>query len=147
MTMDEWNEKNKNSAGAFATEEKPVNVQGNIDTSGKGNVAVNDGSQPISVNTDASEMTGNLALILGILSIIFGLFFGGAPWIGIFMGIAAVVLGVVEKKKKNPLTKKTATAGFVCGIVGISLSVFMGLFCLALGIAIRTIGGILKFIF
>lgn len=145
MTMDEWNERNKNAAGAFAPQEKPVAPE--TVTNGTQNIANQRNSQPITADQDASEMTGNLSLILGILSMIFGMFFGGAPWIGIFMGVAAIVMGVVEKKKNNPITKKIATAGFICGIVGVCISVCVGLFCLAVGIAIRTIGEILSIFF
>lgn len=95
----------------------------------------------------ATEGFGTFALVLGILSIIFGLFFGGAPWIGIIIGVGGIVLGAVEKKKGNPHTKKAAKAGFVCGIIGVSLSIVMGIVCTVIGILVKGVVGLLKFLF
>lgn len=152
MTMDEWNKKNTGNV-QFAQADNNNAQQGAASAYAK--PAANNTGAPVSQEqqsatpayNDTSEMSGNISLILGILSILFGLFFGGAPWIGIFMGIAGVVLGAVEKKKNKPATKKTATAGFICGIVGICTSVCVGLFCVALGIVLRTLTGLFRILF
>lgn len=73
----------------------------------------------------------NATLVLGILSIV-GCFFYGIP--GLILGIIAVVLHGKDKKlyRSNPnayeTSYKNAKAGFVCGIIGLSLSAFFFLF-------------------
>ena len=76
-------------------------------------------------NTSASARA-TWALIFGIGSIICGILLGGAPWIGVLMGTAAIVLSAVEKKKKKDYDKKVTTAALACGIVGLCLSILVG---------------------
>ncbi|HOG64397.1 MAG TPA: DUF4190 domain-containing protein [Spirochaetota bacterium] len=68
---------------------------------------------------------GVASLVLGIISIVFC--FPPASIIGIITGIIAIVLGVMAKK--NEEEKGKATAGFVMGIIGLSLSALLWISC------------------
>lgn len=150
MTMDEWNAK---SAGAVM-EAKPEDIRV---ISEEKNDPVKEPEVKKSVETTEnnaeekivlpSESSAALSLILGIFSILFGVFFGGAPWIGILLGVGGIIIGASEKKKKHKATKGLATGGFVCGIVGTSLSVVVGIVCAALGIFLKIAGSFLSFLF
>ena len=91
-------------------------------------------------NLDDTEMTSNvqqnlpnatITLVLGILSIVscwlYGVF-------GLILGIIGIVLHQKDKKlyEKNPAvyaqSYKNAKAGFICSIIGLSLSVLTILF-------------------
>ena len=131
MTMDEWTTKQKEESGIEHLRPEDVEVMNPGDsnvtseTSDEGHVQTMD------------PKFGTLALILGILSIVFGIFFAGAPWIGILLGIAAIILGVSERKHNNPASKGSATGGLVCGIVGLVFSVVFGVICAVLGTIFR----------
>lgn len=85
----------------------------------------------------------NLAMIFGILSIITGIIFGGAPYVGIITGTLGIVLGAVWKKKVDDSEKNKCTAGLATGIVGVCLSVIIGVICLLIKVSI----GIFTFLF
>lgn len=85
----------------------------------------------------------NATLVLGILSIV-GCFFYGIP--GLILGIIAVALHGKDKKmyQSNPqayeISYKNAKAGFVCGVIGLSLSAFFFLiFIFAFGAVVSTL--------
>ena len=65
------------------------------------------------------------ALVCGILSLVCACF-GTFAWIGVVLGIVAVVLGVMANKKGKD-TK--ATAGLVMGIIGLALSAIIAIAC------------------
>ena len=52
---------------------------------------------------------GIASLVLGIISIICGLFLTGFQWVGAIVGIVGIILGAAAKK--NPEKKGIATAG------------------------------------
>ena len=69
------------------------------------------------------------ALVCGILSLFFGAclgFLGITAWIGVVLGIVAVVLGVIANKKGKD---GKATAGLVMGIIGLVLSAIIAIAC------------------
>ena len=65
------------------------------------------------------------ALVCGILSLVCACF-GTFAWIGVVLGIVAVVLGVMANKAGKD-TK--ATAGLVMGIIGLALSAIIAISC------------------
>ena len=65
------------------------------------------------------------ALVCGILSLVCACF-GTFAWIGVVLGIVAVVLGVMANKKGKD-TK--AIAGLVMGIIGLALSAIIAISC------------------
>ncbi len=69
------------------------------------------------------------ALVCGIISIVISLF-GGALWLpGVVLGIVAIILGV--QARKLPDNQNMATAGLVCGAIGVGLNVLIVIGCLA----------------
>lgn len=73
---------------------------------------------------------GTASLVLGIVSIVIGLFSGGGlGWLGAIAGILGIILGV--QAKNNPEQKGIATAGFVCSVIGTILCVLMYVACIA----------------
>ncbi len=60
-----------------------------------------------------------IALILGILSVLCCC----AWYVGLLVGIAAVVLGILGYRDDNPRQKDAAIAGIVTGAVGVALSI------------------------
>ena len=76
------------------------------------------------------------ALVIGILSIVFALFLK-YKWIGLVLAIVGVVLGAKARKQSQT---KMATAGFVCSIVGLALSVVFWVCLLACGASLLAIG-------
>ena len=69
------------------------------------------------------------ALVCGILSLFFGAclgFLGITAWLGVVLGIVAVVLGVMANKAGKD-TK--ATAGMVMGIIGLAISAIVAISC------------------
>lgn len=85
----------------------------------------------------------NLALLFGILSIISSLVFGGAPYIGIITGTLGIVLGAVWKKKVTDEEKGKCTAALATGIVGVCLSIIVGIICFVIKISV----GMISFFF
>lgn len=73
---------------------------------------------------------GVASLVLGIISIIIGLFSGGGlGWLGAIMGIIGIILGA--QGKKVPEQRGMASAGFVCAIIGTILCLLMYVACIA----------------
>lgn len=73
---------------------------------------------------------GVASLVLGIISIIIGLFSGGGlGWLGAIAGIIGIILGV--QGKKVPEQRGMASAGFVCSIIGTILCLLMYVACVA----------------
>ena len=70
------------------------------------------------------------ALVLGIISIVVGLFISSAGWLGTIIAIVGIILGVVARKKMDD-NYKLATAGMVCSIVGLVLSLILYIACVA----------------
>ncbi len=80
----------------------------------------------------ASMVTGILSLVFCWLSIF--IYTGIIP---IALGIVAVVLGVQARKELPQGQSGSATAGMVCGIIGLALSIFWVscVICVAAGCA------------
>ena len=74
------------------------------------------------------------SLVLGIISLVVGVFVGVHGWIGAILGAAGIVLAVLARKE-NP-ENGVATAGLVCSIVGLCLSAVMFLAC---SLLVRTV--------
>ena len=73
---------------------------------------------------------GVASLVLGIISMIIGLFSGGGlGWLGAIAGIIGIILGV--QGKKVPEQRGMASAGFVCSIIGTILCLLMYVACVA----------------
>lgn len=69
------------------------------------------------------------ALVCGILSLFFGLclgFLNIPAYIGLVLGVVAVVLGVLANKKEKD---GKATGGLVMGIIGIVISAIFAIAC------------------
>jgi len=94
---------------------------------------------------DAQLPNANATLVLGILSIV-GCFLYMLP--GLICGIIALSLHMKDKALYNSEPRryansfKNAKAGFVCAIIGTSLS---GLFFLVLILGLLTGGGLFRF--
>ena len=69
------------------------------------------------------------SLVLGIISIVIGLFVSAWGWAGTIIGIIGIILGV--QGRKDPEKKGLATAGLVCSIIGTVLCVLFFLACAA----------------
>lgn len=83
-------------------------------------------------NSQTPKQTNALAivsLVLGITSIVLGCC---TVWVGFICGIAGIVCAILSKKQGK---SGIGTAGLVCSIIGIVLSVLM-LILAALGLAI-----------
>lgn len=68
------------------------------------------------------------SLVLGIVSIVFGVIGLGLP-LGFICGVVGIVLGVLGKK--DFARAGMAKAGFICSIIGTILSVFALIACTA----------------
>ncbi|MCR4960903.1 MAG: hypothetical protein K6A74_05570 [Lachnospiraceae bacterium] len=131
MTMDEWNKDNKRTIDVDPRDIKYV------DHPEKNEVRPGQGGQPGQpgqggqpgggLPQTANSSLAPLSLFFGIASIVLGLFLGGAPWVGVLSGTAAIVSAAVDKKRKNVAGKKMSTAGLVCGIIGVCVSIFVGI--------------------
>lgn len=143
MTMDEWKQQNTAEGTVEKLDDEDVEV---IKPKTYETVTPVEDGTPVEKIESESNIT-SIALFLGIASIVLGVFFAGAPWLGILTGTAAIVMGAVEKKKNDPSTVSTAKAVLVCGIVGVSLSVFLGIVCGVLGLVVKGLFGIIKWIF
>lgn len=83
---------------------------------------------------------GVASLVLGIISIIIGLFSAGSlGWCGAILGIIGIVLGAFGKKN-NPENAGLAKAGFVCSIIGTILCLLLYIACVACIGGIATLG-------
>lgn len=72
---------------------------------------------------------GVASLVLGIISIIIGLFSAGAlGWFGAILGILGIIFGAVAKKNAS---SGVATGGLVCSIIGTVLSLLLYVACVA----------------
>lgn len=71
---------------------------------------------------------GPASLVLGIVSIVFSIV-PGFQWIGVITGLIGTVLGALGRK--DPEKAGLATAGMVCSIIGLTLSVILYLACVA----------------
>ena len=70
------------------------------------------------------------SLVLGIISLVIGAFFPSVGWIGIIVGVVGIILAAIAKK--NAVEKPgLATAGLVCSIIGVALSLILYLACVA----------------
>lgn len=77
----------------------------------------------------AALVCGIFSLVIGVIgSIMFGVW--GAA-VALVLGIVAVVLGVNAKKSTNNDSK--ASAGFICGLIGLIVSVFFAIGCAVCG--------------
>lgn len=73
---------------------------------------------------------GVASLVLGIISIIIGLFSAGSlGWIGAILAIIGIILGAMERK--DPDKKGIATGGLVCSIIGLVLCMILYIACAA----------------
>lgn len=73
---------------------------------------------------------GAASLVLGIISIVIGLFSGGGlGWLGAIMGVIGIILGAQGKKIQEQ--KGLASAGFICSIIGTILCLLMYVACIA----------------
>ena len=77
-----------------------------------------------------------IALVVGILSIIFAFVY---TWIGLVLGIAGIIIGAKARKQSQT---KMATAGFVCSIVGLVLSAVLVVCALACAATLIAAGGL-----
>lgn len=69
------------------------------------------------------------SLVLGIVSIVCGLFLAGFQWVGAIVGVIGIILGAMARK--NPEKKGMATAGLVCSIIGFILCIILFVACAA----------------
>ena len=73
---------------------------------------------------------GVAALVLGIVSLLIGIFTGGAlGWVGAILAIIGIILGALGRK--NAEKKGIATAGLVCSIIGLVLCLIFYIACVA----------------
>lgn len=78
---------------------------------------------------------GVASLVLGIISLIMGLFLVGYQWLGAILGLIGIILGAFGRQ--NTETKGLATGGLVCSIIGFILCIAMYALCAS---AISSIG-------
>lgn len=64
------------------------------------------------------------SLVLGILSIVFGLFMFNAPVL-FLMPIIGLILGIVFKSKKLPVGKGMSTAGIITSAIGLAIPILL----------------------
>ena len=73
---------------------------------------------------------GVASLVLGILSLLIGLFSSGLlGWLEAIMAIIGIILGALGRK--NPEKKGISTAGLVCSIIGLVLCLILYIACAA----------------
>lgn len=78
------------------------------------------------------------ALVLGIISIVLGVFLGGIiGWLCIIVSIAGIVLGALGRNDEQQ--KGMATAGLVMSIVGLAFGVIEMVVCSALAEALEDV--------
>ena len=88
-----------------------------------------DGRAPATTTTSGSSGGALAAMIVGIIAMPMGLII---PIVGIVMGIVAIVLGA-NARKKGATNSGQATAGIVCGGIGILIA--LGLIIAAVAIS------------
>ena len=73
---------------------------------------------------------GVASLVLGIISLVIGVFSSGAlGWLGAILAVVGIVFGAMGRK--NPDKKGIATAGLVCSIIGLVLCLLLYIACAA----------------
>ena len=70
------------------------------------------------------------SLVLGIISLVIALFISSVGWLGTIIAIVGIILGVVARKRMDS-SYKMATAGMVCSIIGLVLSLILYIACVA----------------
>ncbi|MDO4384884.1 MAG: hypothetical protein Q4E18_02665 [Clostridia bacterium] len=80
---------------------------------------------------------GVASLILGIISLICGIFLAGFQWVGIIVGIIGIILGALGRK--DPQKKGIATGGLVCAIIG---TVFSSITFIACAVCVGGVGAL-----
>lgn len=81
---------------------------------------------------------GIAALVLGIVATVLGAIGLGFP-IGTITGIVGIILGALGRK--TPEKAAISTAGLVCSIIGLILSILFWVLCVACAGAISAAGG------
>ncbi|MCD7948637.1 MAG: hypothetical protein LUG13_10235 [Oscillospiraceae bacterium] len=77
------------------------------------------------------------SLVLGILSIVLC----WTSWVGMILGILAIVFGVLAKRTLPADAAKLGRIGFILGIIGLILSVILLIVLLSLGAAVMSAYG------
>jgi vacuolar-type H+-ATPase subunit I/STV1 len=72
---------------------------------------------------------GVASLVLGIISIVCGIFTSNFKWIGALLGLIGIILGAQDRK--NVEKRGIATAGMVCSIIGFVLCIIGFIACIA----------------
>lgn len=72
-------------------------------------------------NVSGVKATALISLILGIISIMFGI----SVVIGLGAGIAAIILGVKHRKTKAVTGNSMALAGIICGAIGVFIGMLV----------------------
>lgn len=72
---------------------------------------------------------GVASLVLGIISLLIGIFFTGFQWIGAIFGLIGIILGA--QGRKNPEKRGISTAGMVCSIIGFIFCIIFFVACVA----------------
>jgi Na+/H+ antiporter NhaC len=70
------------------------------------------------------------ALVLGIVSLVIGVFIPSIGWLGALLAIAGIILGASARKKQDE-QYKIATAGMVCSIIGVVINLIFYIACIA----------------
>ena len=81
---------------------------------------------------------GVASLVLGIISLVCGVFLAGVQWVGAIVGLIGIVLGA--QGRKNPDSKGMATAGLVCSIIGFILCIILYIACVACATSLYNAG-------
>ncbi len=69
------------------------------------------------------------SLVLGIVSLVFSLFFGSLAWLGTITGIVGIILGAISIKKYGK--SNFATAGLIMSVISVALSIIIVIACVA----------------
>ncbi len=74
---------------------------------------------------------GVAALVLGIISILIGIFTAGTfGWLGAILGVLGIILGALAKNSGEG-NQGVALAGLICSIVGTGLCLLLYIACVA----------------
>ena len=126
----------KDSFQEVVSEGKEVAEEMKAAVSGQKLETEEEGAAGYRADESTNSTLATAALVVGILSIIFALLLK-YKWIGLVLGIVGVVLGAKARKQSQT---KMATAGFVCSIVGLALSVVFWVCLLACGASLLALG-------